>query len=96
MNPMRRICRIVSALVGLAVIWLGLASLPAALAAQASPPGASGPVIAHVTRTVVVVGGTPGWQIALIAVGTALVAAVLAVVADRARTARRIGIKAAA
>jgi len=91
MNPMRRICRIVSALVGMAVIWLGLASLPAAFAEQASPPGASGPVIAHVTRTVVV-GGTPGWQIALIAVGAALVAAVLAVLADRAWTARRIAI----
>jgi hypothetical protein len=37
-------------------------------------------------------GGMPGWQITLIAVGAALVAAVLAVVADRARSARgRLG-----
>ncbi len=34
-------------------------------------------------------GGMPGWQITLIAVGAALAAAVLAVLADRARAARR-------
>jgi hypothetical protein len=36
----------------------------------------------------VTVGGMPGWQIALIAAGAALLAAVLAVLADRARAAR--------
>ena len=40
------------------------------------------------TRTVVV-GGMPGWQIALIAAGAALLAATLAVLADRARAAHR-------
>jgi hypothetical protein len=40
------------------------------------------------TRTVVV-GGMPGWQIALIAAGAALLAAALAVLADRALTAHR-------
>jgi hypothetical protein len=44
------------------------------------------PAIHIVTRTVVV-GGMPGWQIALIAVGAALLAAALAVLADRARAA---------
>jgi len=39
-----------------------------------------------VTRTAVV-GGMPGWQIALIAAGAALLAAALAVLADRARAA---------
>ena len=34
-------------------------------------------------------GGVTGWQIALIAVGAAIVGAVVAVLADRARTARR-------
>ena len=34
-------------------------------------------------------GGMPGWEITLIAVGAALVAAALAVIADRARPARR-------
>jgi hypothetical protein len=37
----------------------------------------------------VVTGGTPGWQIALIAAGAALLAAILAVSLDRARAARR-------
>ena len=41
-----------------------------------------------VVRTVVV-GGMPGWQIALIAIVAALVAAVVAVLLDRARSARR-------
>jgi LPS O-antigen subunit length determinant protein (WzzB/FepE family) len=41
-----------------------------------------------VTRTVVV-GGMPGWQIALIAAGAALLAAALAVLADRTWTAHR-------
>jgi hypothetical protein len=34
-------------------------------------------------------GGMPGWQIVLIAVGAAVAAAVLAVLIDRARLARR-------
>jgi hypothetical protein len=37
----------------------------------------------------VVVGGMPGWQIALIAIGAALFAATAAVLLDRARTTRR-------
>ena len=44
----------------------------------------------HVTPAhVVVAGGFPGWQIILIAVVAALLAATLAVIADRARAARR-------
>ena len=43
---------------------------------------------AIVVRTVVV-GGMPGWQIAVIAVVAALVAAVAAVLLDRTRAARR-------
>jgi hypothetical protein len=41
-----------------------------------------------VTRTIVV-GGMPGWQIALIAAGAALFAATLALLADRVRAAHR-------
>jgi len=37
----------------------------------------------------VVAGGMPGWQIALIAIAAALVAAATAVFLDRARAARR-------
>jgi hypothetical protein len=50
------------------------------------------PVPAHI----VVVGGMPGWQIALIAIGAALLAAATAVLADRAWAARRKPVTAAA
>jgi hypothetical protein len=49
---------------------------------------ASRPAAPAVTR-IVVAGGMPGWQIALIAAGAALLAATLAVLADRARAAHR-------
>ena len=42
----------------------------------------------HVVRTMVV-GGMPGWQIALIALGAARVAAAIAIVVDRKLAARR-------
>ena len=59
----------------------------AAFAATPVPPpgGQYGPVPggpATVTR-VIATGGMPGWQIALIALGAALVAAVAAVIVDR-------------
>lgn len=92
MNRIRRIRRVATALAGLAVTWLGLAvAAPAAFAETATFPADGGPVgpgVSTVTRTVVV-GGMPGWQIALIAVGAALIAASLAVLADRARAAHR-------
>ena len=91
MNPIRRIRRIAGALAGLACAWIGLAVAAPAAFAMPLPPGGSGgattpapPVQAHT----VVVGGMTGWQIALIAVGAALVAATVAVLLDRARTAR--------
>ena len=37
----------------------------------------------------VIAGGMPGWQIALIAIAAAVVAAAVAVLLDRARAARR-------
>ena len=46
-------------------------------------------VPAQVPYRTIVVGGMPGWQIALIAVGAALLAATMAVLADRVRAARR-------
>ena len=42
----------------------------------------------HVPVQTVVVGGMPGWQIALIATGAALLAAALAITVDRLRPAR--------
>jgi hypothetical protein len=57
----------------------------------------TGPVYkATVPVHTVVIGGTPGWVIALIAIGAALAAATVAVLVDRVRSARRRTITAAA
>jgi hypothetical protein len=63
-----------------------LAGAPAALAVHVPPPGDTGgaqlappPVVNFATA-----GGTPGWQIVLIAAGSALVASVLTLLAVRA------------
>jgi hypothetical protein len=58
------------------------------------PNRAGYPPISHVHT--VVTGGMPGWQITLIAIGAALLAATVAVLLDRARAARRKAITAAA
>ena len=52
-----------------------------------NPNRAGYPPISHVHTAVT--GGMPGWQITLIAVGAAFVAATVAVLFDRARAARR-------
>jgi len=104
MNPTRYIRRLIAALAGLACGWLGLAiAAPAAFALPVPPSGGGSagvtlppdppgwnkhpplPVQVHT----VVMGGMPGWQIALIAIGAALFAATAAVLLDRAWTARR-------
>ena len=87
---MTRIRRCLTALAGLGcTLLLGAATAPAALATPAppdpNPPWVVPPPAVHT----VVTGGMPGWQIALIAVGAALAAAVTAVLWDRARAARR-------
>jgi hypothetical protein len=93
MKPIQHLRRAAAALAGLACA--GLALVVAAPAAFAMIPGdggaggTAGPVTVPAVTPTVVVGGMPGWQIALIAVGAALLAATLAVLADRARTARR-------
>ena len=62
---------------------------PAALAYSApSDPGQPEAVSTAAVHSVVT-GGMPGWQITLIAAGAALLTAVLAVLLDRARAARR-------
>ena len=74
----------------------GLAVLAGTLAASAAaaPPSSAmvphpgAPAVAPAVRTIVA-GGMPGWQITLIALGAALVAAAAAVLLDRARAGRR-------
>jgi len=103
MNPLKRIRRFAAALAGLAGALVAFGATPA-FATHVPPPGSgSGVTTSPVGTTTppvevhtVVVGGMPGWQIALIAVVTALIAAAVAVLADRARTARRKAIAATA
>jgi hypothetical protein len=87
MKRIHRTCRFVSVLAGLVTTLLALgAAAPAARATIPDPGGAPGVQLA---TQAIVTGGMPGWQITLIAAGAALVAAVLTVLADRARAARR-------
>jgi hypothetical protein len=108
MKRIRPIRPTVAVLAGLATVLLASAATPAfAMIAPAggasAPPGSAGasvapaqlpPVVHTVTRTVVT-GGMPGWQIALIAVGAALLAAALAVLVDRVLATRRQALAAA-
>jgi hypothetical protein len=102
MNRNHRIRRMGAALTVFACTLFGLGAwAPAAFAVRFPPPGAGGHRSgaygppAPVVHTVIV-GGMPGWQIALIAAGAALLAAVVAVLLDRARRARRDVLSAAA
>ena len=92
MTAIRRIFRPATRLAAAAVALLaGILAAPAAFASNVPPPGigdTSTPAAPAVVHTVTV-GGTPGWQIALIAVGAAIVAAALTALADRARAAHR-------
>ena len=77
-----RLRRLAAALA--AVICAVLASaaiVPAASASIPIPPG--GPAVPALTVPVVTAGGMAGWQITLIALGAALVAATAAVLVDR-------------
>ena len=85
---MNRIRHLTYALAGLTTLILGLGATPAF--AEKVPPLGTGDYPQYVAPAhVVVSGGMPGWQVTLIAVAAALLAAALAVVVDRAHTARR-------
>jgi hypothetical protein len=91
MNHIHRI-RVIRILAALASALLAAGTAAPALAAGLRPPPGSlrSPPTPPVIRTdTVFVGGMPGWQITLIAVSAAALAAALAVILDRARTARR-------
>jgi hypothetical protein len=75
-----------------AAVLAGLAAALVAPAFAVPPPPHDGPAGTPVPPAgvhTVVVGGTPGGQIALIAIGAALFAATAAVLLDRARSTRR-------
>ncbi len=88
MNHIRHIRRLAAALAGTLLAFA--AAAPAALA-RSGPPGL--PLVEKhpplPSQQVVIIGGMPGWQIALIAAGAALLAAAVAVLAYRAWTTRR-------
>ena len=85
MNHLRRIF---AAVVALAGTMLALATAPAAFARPLPPPDCCTTGTAAGV-TLITGGGMPGWQITLIAVGAALVAAAVAVLLDRAWAARK-------
>ena len=103
MNPLKSIRRFAAVLAGLAGALVAFGATPA-FAMHVPPPGSGSGVSTSPAGTTtppaevhtVVVGGMPGWQIALIALVAALLAATAAVLLDRARSARRKAIAATA
>ena len=105
MNPIRRIGAAVATLTGallaLTTASAAYASLPhgggpapgriwpIVIGGMPVPAYPSAPVRAPAQVPTIVSYGMPGWQITLIALGAALAAAVVAVLLDRARAARR-------
>jgi hypothetical protein len=90
-HNLRLISCFAAAAAGLAAALVALGATPALAVNYPLPidPGTSARTGTPVVHTVIV-GGTPGWQIALIAAGAALTAAIVAVLADRARMARKL------
>ena len=94
LGPYRQ--RLAAVLTALTCALLASAAVvPAAFARtlpDGGPPYAPAPTapVGATSVQVVTAGGMPGWQIALIAVGAAILGALLAVLLDRARSARRL------
>jgi hypothetical protein len=87
-HPIRRLAGILAGLAGALLAFT--AASPAAFAMNVPPPGGySGTVQAPPQVHTIVTGGMPGWQITLIAVAAAVIAATVAVILDRAWAARR-------
>lgn len=90
-STLRRLAAALAAVTGSLLAWV--AAIPAASAATSLiPDPGGGPVPATSPAApvqVIAAGGMPGWQITLIALGAALVAAAAAVLLDRARAAHR-------
>ena len=90
MHISKRSRHVAGLLTTLGVALVALASTgTAAMAINVPMPDGRAVYEPYPPPSVLVVGGMPGWQIALIAIGAALIAAVVAVLAYRAWTARR-------
>jgi hypothetical protein len=90
MKRVHRIRRSLVLLAGLTGSLLALAGTAPAFAMILPPPGGSDGSSAPAPVQVIVHGGMPGWQIALIALGAALIAAVAAALVARAWLTRRV------
>jgi hypothetical protein len=94
MNQLRLLRRTASVVIAVCSSLLGLAVFaPSAFAVRVPPLGDPPPAVTTPPGAITVhsvgAGGMSGWQIALIAVGAALITATVAVLMDRARAARR-------
>ncbi|MFY9931069.1 MAG: hypothetical protein WAK82_24025 [Streptosporangiaceae bacterium] len=80
-----------TAMAGAILAWTALPAAATAIIPVPGPGGSYGNTPATPGRAVQTItsGGMPGWQITLIAIAAALVAATTAVFLDRARSARR-------
>jgi hypothetical protein len=85
MKHIRRYAAILAGLIGSLAVF---GATTPAFAVVPGMGGSYGPGTHPPVVQTVLVGGTPGWQIALIAIGSAFVAAAAAVLADRARQRR--------
>ena len=90
MNTIRRIFRPAAFLTAVTAVLVSCTAAAPAFARMVPPPSGtvSPPPPPPVVHTVTV-GGTPGWQIALLMAGAAVLAAAAVVLAERIRTARR-------
>ena len=84
-----RLRRVAAALAALTCALLTSASVVPAASATEDPPGGAPLTSVPAPAAQLAGGGMAGWQIALIALGAALVAAIAAVIVDRTLATRR-------
>jgi hypothetical protein len=92
MHSIKNLARLGAVLATSGIIALAFASGASASTGMVPRSGGNGGIAVPDPPTVVrtvLVGGMPGWQIAVIAIAAALVAATAAVLLDRIRPARR-------
>ena len=92
MKTIRRIFRPAAFLTAVTAVLVSCSAAGPAFAKIVPPSEGGGRIVPSPPPPVVhtvTVGGTPGWQIALLMAGTAVLAAAAAVLVERIRTARR-------
>ena len=96
-HPAPRLRRTIAALTAVTGALLAWATVPGRIRRDHHDPGPAGHTgrslpLADAPAQVIAVGGMPGWQITLIAVAAALVAATATVLLDRVRASRRTAV----